>query len=343
MFRHRPFLTMWGGTTVRRSAIPRKLLLLLVSVFMALALGECAARFATSDLTTTGDNSSYWARRWTAAHVRLNSAGFREREIVPASGAFRVAVVGDSFTYGQGVAEAQRFSNLLEEAFRHDGSRVEFINFGRPGAETPDEVEILGDALSLARPDYVLLQFLVNDFEGDDKSGRPEPWPLVPVDALAEWLHRRSALYYLLGNGWEALQNRAGIIGTYDDYMRRRFGDPRSADSIAAIRALEAFLARSRQAGVPVGIVAFPSIEALGTEPYGLAFIHDRVLEFCRRESLDCLDLRAALAQGLPVSSLVVNRYDSHPGPKAHRIAAAEIDRFFRSRWVKRVRSPAGP
>jgi hypothetical protein len=57
-------------------------LVLLTATLVALVLaGEVAARLALRHLTTTADFTSYRARRWRAAAVRLNRAGFREREL----------------------------------------------------------------------------------------------------------------------------------------------------------------------------------------------------------------------------------------------------------------------
>ena len=37
-------------------------------------------RVALRGIASTGDNSSYFARRWASEHVHFNSSGFRERE-----------------------------------------------------------------------------------------------------------------------------------------------------------------------------------------------------------------------------------------------------------------------
>ncbi len=310
---------------------------MVVSVAMACIAAEGAGRYVNRDLTTTGDNASYWARRWQRDHVRLNDAGFRERQIAPVeAGVFRIAVVGDSYTFGQGVEEADRFSNLVEDSLNRERRGFEVLNFGRAGAETIDEIKIVETAIDVARPHFILLQWLVNDVEGEDKEGRPEPWPLLPAGP-DRWLHRRSALYYLLSSGWGALQEKAGWVGTYADYMRARFGDPAGPDWREAEGALADLVRVCRRSGLPVGFVLFPSIESIRSDASGLEFLHDRVLDYCRRESLDCLDLRAALRLGLPVGSLVVNRYDSHPGAKAHRIAASAIEAYFGPRWRRMV------
>lgn len=63
----------------------------------------------------------------------------------------------------------------LEALLRDADLNAEVLNFGRPGSETVDHVETLQDAVLPLQPDFVLLQWFVNDVEGHDKSGRPMP------------------------------------------------------------------------------------------------------------------------------------------------------------------------
>ena len=96
------------------------------------------------DVTTTGTSQPYFEKKWRK-NLRINRFGFRERdfELEKAANRYRIAIIGDSLTFGKGIAEQDRFSNLLEQRLNSENRRRDFsyevLNFGRPGANTLDE------------------------------------------------------------------------------------------------------------------------------------------------------------------------------------------------------------
>ncbi len=295
-------------------------------------------RYAFREVTTTADNSSYFARRWKEHHVRLNDWGYREREFSAEkpTGVYRIAVVGDSLTYGQGIAEQDRFSNLIELRLNRSASDYEVLNFGRPGAETVDHLAVIGTIVGKVRPDFILLQWYVNDFEGQVTSPRPAPRPFIPHWEIHALLHRSSALYYLLNQQWCQLQIRFGLVKSYPEYLFQLFGNPASAESQLAIRTLEDLIETSYRLGVPIGIVLFPDTGYQEGRPYPYGYLHERVLDTCTRKQIPCLDLRDALAPYYnPHDSrrLRASRLDGHPSALVNRLAADRILEEFEPIW----------
>ena len=164
-----------------------------------------------------------------------------------------------SFTSGQGIAEEDRFTNLLETSLnqRTSGFRYEVLNLGKPGAETIDHLVILKDIVLKARPDFVLLQWYVNDFEGHDKTARPKFIPLVPSSTVHRIMYRSSAFYYLATRQWNSIQKTFGLSGSYENYMLQRFGDPQSPQSQQALQLLKDFVELCKREKTPVGFVYF--------------------------------------------------------------------------------------
>lgn len=310
-----------------------------IGVTMGLTLvgSEFLVRALFADVTTTADNTSYFASRWYRAHPQsLNDFGFRERNFdrQKPPGTFRIAVVGDSFAYGQGISRAERFSDLMQVELSRGENAVEVLNFGKPGSETVDHIEILNSQVLGTDPDFVLLQWFINDPQGHNKSDMPASYPLIPSKTASRWLHRNSGLYYVANSAWGRIQVAFGWTGSYEDYMRERFQDAHSEDSRRSQAELSTFIKLARANQLNVGIVVFPTLSH--EQPF--AFLIEQVLQVCEQQSVPCLDLRSEFSNYTPIAALHVNRLDAHPSAIAHRIAATAILHHFSSYWPE---SPA--
>ena len=109
--------------------------------------GEHLTRYVYRDITTTGDNGSYFAKQWRYQQFgpgssNYNSWGRREQEFdrVAPENTYRIVVVGDSITYGQGIEEEERFTNRLASDLAGSGTPFQVLNFGKSGANFPHHV-----------------------------------------------------------------------------------------------------------------------------------------------------------------------------------------------------------
>jgi hypothetical protein len=298
-----------------------------VAIAAAFAVAECTTRLAYRQNTPRGHAADLVAGGSTPS---LNSLGFRERRIEPKDpNRFRIAVIGDSFSWGPGIQEHERFSNLLDVQL---GARYEVLNFGMPGHTMPEHVEELGPVLKL-NPDFVLLQLYINNFETPGMR-RPSAYPLLPADLNAR-LTEASLVYQLLADRWAQLQESLGLVDSYARYLARHLRDPDSPDSREAFGTLRQFIRRTRTAGVPTGAVLFPATDSMGPNglDYPFGFIHDRVRAICAEEHIVFVDLLGPFASAGDPHSLWITPFDAHPNALANRRAAAEILRAFAASW----------
>ena len=97
-----------------------------------------------------------------------NSLGFREKEFSfeKEKGAFRILVLGDSLTFGVGIDNDHRYTNVLEEMLnlRSKPKKYEVLNFGMGGYSTDQEVDLLKGILKKVQCDLVIVGFFWNDF-----------------------------------------------------------------------------------------------------------------------------------------------------------------------------------
>lgn len=308
--------------------------LLAITLVMLTLFAEAATRIIFSSVTTSSDNGGFFSRRWLrSGAIHINAAGFRGPAFsdAKAPGTYRIAVVGDSFTYGNGVRQQDRYSELLQAELP---PHVEVLNFGQPGANTPEHLKLVQELLPRVHPDFVLLQWYVNDVEDDDSTSRPSFVPLMPVRSWHNFLNDASALYTVANMQWAETQVALGMTSSYADYLKRRLGDPNSEDSVRDRGLLNELIATCQRAGVPVGIVLFPDTASSMAADYPFGYLHERVLATCDQQGLTCVDLRDDFSKVKERQSLWASRLDHHPSARANAIAAERILETYSQKWV---------
>jgi hypothetical protein len=159
--------------------------LALVVISFALALGafEAGLRWLEAPISpepVTGDQYEFYrfdaelgwtnssgatglfARKEFAYKVRINSQGLRGPEVsrLKPAGVRRIAVIGDSYTWGIGATDAELFTTLIGQGIA--GSEV--LNFGVAGYG-PVQYDLLTPRVLEFAPDVVVVAFcLGNDF-----------------------------------------------------------------------------------------------------------------------------------------------------------------------------------
>jgi lysophospholipase L1-like esterase len=317
------------------------LLLAVSAIVMSIALGEAAIRAMFNDITTTYDNRSYFALKWKRTHLRLNSMNYREQEFSQdkPEGHYRIAFIGDSFTFGQGINEEDRMSNILERLLSSQRSDVEVLNFGNPGDNTADEVRALkAKVLPKVNPDFVILQWYANDVEykpphspaGENTGQKPDL-----LNSFKQKMLNVSATYFLLADVFHRVRDGAGM--SYAEELFSRVGDENSQEAREAEKAMVEFLRACKDSKVPVGLVLIPHLSPLRGNGYPFSYLHRRVAALCDREQVMCVDLLQTFYPYLTNGrheSLWVNRFDPHMSPFANELASRRLLEVFGSVWA---------
>lgn len=287
--------------------------------------------------------------------LRINAHGMRDRDPSPAPSPDRprVAVLGDSFVWGIGVADEERFTDLLRESTGRD-----VLNFGVSGY-APVQYWLLLDRILAFRPHMVIVGVCLNNDFGDnvlrerygyckpyarlDGDGRIviDGYPLPNVKEMPEqvsfvasplerFLYDHSALARrclaraarVPGGG----DVQAGLIGFEDELIYR---DPstlsaeerRLRDTADAVN--QALLAeirdRLRAAGVELILLAVPT-----KREYPPAGGRDRRAADVLRETARALQV----AFVDPVDAMSRSdfwEFDGHWNPAGHRKVAAAL------------------
>jgi hypothetical protein len=131
------------------------------------------------------------------AFVKINSDGIRDKEysLNKPKDTYRIAVIGDSFTFGDGVLLNETFVKLLEKRLNQNPDlKYEVINFGVYGYGIKEIKEFYEYKVKKYNPDLVLYAYFPNDPE----SGYSEKCYLN--DEEKSWFVNRekSMLFYFL-------------------------------------------------------------------------------------------------------------------------------------------------
>ncbi len=265
-----------------------------------------------------------------------NDAGFRGSPFLLSKGrrAFRVAFLGDSFTFGEGVPFADTFPERTAAALRalHAGEDLAFeaLNFGVGGHNTVQSLLVLRELALPLRPDLVVLGFALNDAEeplfrpsASGMARRPRelevPESLAPPAPRAGLLGRLR-LVRLLDT---ALAERSRTRSMIEHYVSVHGDDAPGFQHCRA--ALAEIAALSAAHGVPCWVVIFPVLHDLGSD-YSFRRIHERIAAEVRAAGAQCLDL-LPLLEGKDARSLWVHPTDQHPNEIVYGIAGDALAR----------------
>jgi lysophospholipase L1-like esterase len=143
--------------------------------------------------------------------VTINSQGIRDAEYnsEPAAWITRILALGDSQTFGNGIASEDTWPKQLEQVLNSQAGAEDYevLNGGLPASDTWQHKILMKRLMSAYNPDIVVLAFYVNDvaskpksvmnFQGDDTD---------PTDLRLVYLLKRSALLLSMRTAYDAIR-----------------------------------------------------------------------------------------------------------------------------------------
>ena len=343
-----------------RGAMLARLALAVVAVLASLALLEGVVRVLVAPSASQvlrGLHRVAPARPWLYEMVpgarrtdrangidyAINADGFRDldRARTREPGTFRILVLGDSVSFGYGVAFDATFARQAEAKLRarSGAPRFEVLNVGVSGYNPYTEAELLRGAGLDYGPDLVLVQFCVNDLNdptmhfdtstmvalgGIPDAAYPDPELRARTASLATGLMQRacrwSRLCELLAERLLPAGDQAAMVATLAPHEQP------SARELAWLEGLYMRMAADTRArGGELVLVVFPFQTQL--EAGAPSMLQDALRKLGERAGIVVVDLlpafrRAAAAGGEP---LFLDLW--HPTSRGHMVAAEEIVR----------------
>jgi lysophospholipase L1-like esterase len=280
----------------------------------------------------------------TWGHVVVNNhLAFREREFATprTPGVFRIMVVGDSLTWGAGLALEERYTNRLEKSLNETqpGKIFEVLNFGLMGGPTTVERNVLSKYKDIVKPDLIVVGFCINDTQSREQHYSPERAKFeariggimnsskhllsqVGLPAIAELT--RDAAY--------GFAEKTNMIPTWSEALDRTYvkTSPEWQDFVKALKDIKQ-MSDEMKLPQPVFVALNQGqftgqdyVEPNETISYFLKWT--RQAEAAAREvGFRTLNYEKEIATELKQDSLVLNAVDGHPSSKLNELYAKKL------------------
>jgi lysophospholipase L1-like esterase len=250
----------------------------------------------------------------------LNKHGFRggdyEREKAPRTR--RVVLLGDSFTFGEGVRFEDTFGYRLQEILDQDEEAVEVLNFAVGGWGTRNQISYLERAGLRFEPDLVIVVYVLNDA---GYAGGLDLWRKF----REQYQNRRLKGSYLASYFYAAIARRTLARSFIEELVGEAQTQRQNWRESLAFLAHGKRITESAQARYAVAI--FPFLYGLD-ESYPFRSLHGMISDFCTERGIAVLDLFDAF-EGRSDTDLWVHPSDQHPNREGHRIAAEALAAFI--------------
>jgi len=292
------------------------LLLLGGGLLIAILFVEVAFRFLYKP-------AAQWNDRPRTYYIPENSKVMTDGSYPAKKGhnTFRIAVVGDSFSFAPYMQYDDTFAKRLERwlNLNQKQPKVEVINYGVPRYSTSHEVAVVEKALK-EDADLILLQITLND---------PEIKPYRPTGLLIDEKTGNPALENSILKNWKSMAFvMTRIFNTqshtkYRDYFFGLFENRDSWDNFR--KPVRTIVKMARDKNVPIVSVVFPLFGYPVNEAYPFYPLHQKVGALLGRLKVPFLDITENY-RDIPIDRLqVMPGADRHPNEVGHRIAAEAI------------------
>ncbi len=251
--------------------------------------------------------------------VTTNSLGMRgpETTVEKPDGVYRIAAIGDSYTFGMGVNDEDCLPAQLDRALnRHGppGRRFEVLNFGASGYSTRDEAIVLRHRALAFDPDLILVTYVLND---------PELHPFHALHSIfheREWWERSHLLQLLVNRRLPSRHDR--------DYFEA-LHDPTTKGWRSVVTAFADIRESAASIGAPVVLAIVPNLGNQGWDENPFAWIHAQVADEARRNGFEVLDLGDAVRDVVPHPVHLRLENGVHATPFGNQVFAGAVQRLL--------------
>ncbi len=285
--------------------------------------------------------------------AQVNRNGYRDRLYAPYAplGTIRVAVIGDSYTMGDGVALEKAYPKQLEAMLSSD-FEIEVLNCGISATNSIQQLATLGDVLETYHPHLVVLGYNVNDFsyytqtrfersaeagwihnvQPDGRVTIRKP-PLTPFQKVKMAIRCKSDLYRLL------VSVRDWLVSDRTDSLSALRSIIDAGEHLRSFEAVEKMKRLCDTQDVTFRVVVLPGLINIppwvnDMADYPLTAEHKMICDQLAVRDVTCTDISDVFA-GHRLIDLVVHRLNRHYNDQGNALIAAGLRQLLASDLVQ--------
>ncbi len=343
---------------------------IVIGLFLALVMGEALLGMYADHVTSQESmddglieyhSTCGWkiAQNWSGRHqhydydVRYstNEEGMRNSSPVAGQTDVRTLVIGDSFTFGLGVNDADTFVSQLNTHMATNGT--EYINGGIPGYAPDQEIAWMNEAIAMVKPRHVLLVVYL----GNDLVDLGLPFPLqapyakpyatlddrdqlvinnVPVPKVSKppALRQKAMANYIMEEmdvSWIGNMRIVQLIRDFGLMLPADIDKSLERKMEPSLKLFDAVLGEMISTlPLDLTLVFLPGSSVINS-PRSISakyqlLVRDGLINIAKGRDLDYLDLSQALSTAGPD---LYYENDGHLTPKGHLVVAKAIEIFI--------------
>ena len=263
--------------------------------------------------------------RFKNTTISTNSEGFRDYEypIEKPENTYRIAMIGDSVTFGWGVNLKDTYAKQLENKLKSRSDyKYEVLNFGIPGYYTDQELNLVKKNVLTYNPDMIILTYVFNDAEIAPRYNLDKKVFLYrqTIQRLKYKSYTFSFLFYNYAKVRELFKEKSTTDEQdYKAYLEGVFSDNSQGWNISK-NSLKKIKQISDENNIDFLIILFPSIKPNDLQDYQLKNIHETIASFAEENDINYLDLLPYFLTHKD-TKLELD-IDAHPNEFTHHIIA---------------------
>jgi hypothetical protein len=240
---------------------------------------------------------------------------------------YRIALVGDSVTFGEGVNQTEdTFAQVLEDALNRDQSahRIKVFNFGASAYSVEVMAATLRRRMLEVEPNLVLMAIIPSDFNLS-RTPSVDAWGYLSDKKLSGFLPRDSAVRLPL--------RKLHILYLLRDIISPWVDSNRGAEQILSAREIPSaysfvreFKETAEQQKLAYAVVLLPSISDFGDVPIQL-----------RRDGVSFIDL-STIRTEFAAERFHASRFDPHPSALVHKAIGERLARYVLENYLRQNR-----